>query len=132
MDRGADIVVKAGQGEILGPASPSWSVMSFVHLHRQPGPGEGDGRREAVGAGSDDDGVRRLHSSSTVASAPTAQPNVGPPLPGTAPDPSGADGPPLRKLLRLRVRNSGRREDGHPPGGGVRATVDAGACPARR
>src|SRR4029079_9177004 len=57
VDRAADVVDEAGQGELCGTRPAARLVGRLEDRHREPGPGQRDGRGQPVWAGSDDDRV---------------------------------------------------------------------------
>ena len=66
VDRGADVVVEAGQGQLGRSAAASRLVRRLVDVDRQPGPGQDDRRDQTVGPGTHDDGVHPSHRFVTV------------------------------------------------------------------
>ena len=70
MDRGADVVGEAGQGELRGPKAAADVGCRFTKHRLDPGPGQHDRGGEPVGPGPDDDGVRRHGPAGTVSIGP--------------------------------------------------------------
>ena len=55
--RRADVVVEAGQGQLVGPAATPGDVGGLDDVHGEAALGQRDGRGEPVGAGADNDGI---------------------------------------------------------------------------
>ena len=69
--RRADVVQESGEGQLLGAGSAADGVRPLEHEHGQSGPGQGDGGGQPVRAGSDHNGVRRVHCPPPIRMLPT-------------------------------------------------------------
>ena len=56
MNCGAEVVEETGQSEFGGAGSAAESGGGFAHFDCETGLSEGDGRGQAIGAATDDDG----------------------------------------------------------------------------
>ena len=72
MDRGAEVVAEAGEGEFCGPSPSADRLLRFQDEDGAPRLGERDGSCEAVRPRADDDRVERLVPDDLHEPAPVA------------------------------------------------------------
>ena len=68
MDRGADVVDEARQGQLSRARAAAERVRRLDDQHRPPGPRQRDRRNQPVGARANDDGVRHRRAARLLAS----------------------------------------------------------------